>query len=477
MKPSDTSRILDAIAADFIPAETTLLPRIVARFERKTFMQTLRSRPALLILFVLLALSLLGGVAYAIGHLSGYIPGVGLVNQDQGLRILREPVSSTSSDHVTSSVRQLVADATHTFITYAVRGLSPRTALSPICTEVPVLQLPDGRKLELLGGGAYEMESINGEALSYETSYTYPPIPAGVKTISFLSPCGQPPLTLELVAAPAGFATPAVEIGATFEASNPAFASATPAPPMFATDTPGPTATLPPDFPATPTRVPHGSGLYLEKVVELDKSYILVGNFTDAGDLPGAFVGVPVGETLQVKITDANGQPVQYQPRMDIQPNINWGGVSYWAYEIAKPIHAPLTITLDSISIDNTDELRFPLDLGASPQSGQKWTLDRAVKLGGYDLTLDDITARKDGYTLHLHSAPGVPEGLSFGFDFVPGIVTNQSGTQDKRPDGFYYEQSMLFEAAPPSGNQIFSLTLFQTPDLPGPWTLTWSPQ
>ena len=47
--------------------------------QRRSFMQTLRAKPVLMILFVLLALALLSGAAYAIGRSLGYIPGVGMV--------------------------------------------------------------------------------------------------------------------------------------------------------------------------------------------------------------------------------------------------------------------------------------------------------------------------------------------------------------------------------------------------------------
>jgi hypothetical protein len=55
--------VLDAAARERVPENLDLFPRIAMKLERKTFMQTLRARPALMILFVLLALSLLTGVA------------------------------------------------------------------------------------------------------------------------------------------------------------------------------------------------------------------------------------------------------------------------------------------------------------------------------------------------------------------------------------------------------------------------------
>ena len=126
MNTNDTSRILDAVAADFIPADVNLLPQIAARFERKTLMQTLRARPALMILLVLLALGLLTGAAYAIGRSLGYIPGVGLVEQGASIRVLAEPVSLTR-DGITLTVEKAFLTADKTTLTYSVDGI-PQSA-------------------------------------------------------------------------------------------------------------------------------------------------------------------------------------------------------------------------------------------------------------------------------------------------------------------------------------------------------------
>ena len=45
--------ILDAAARPHVPDDINLFPRIAARLERKTFMQTLRARPAPLSLLFL----------------------------------------------------------------------------------------------------------------------------------------------------------------------------------------------------------------------------------------------------------------------------------------------------------------------------------------------------------------------------------------------------------------------------------------
>ena len=93
MKENRMRAVLESIARRDVPVEEDLWPRIAARVERKNFMQMVRTRPALVLFLVLLALVLLSGVAYAIGKVAGYIPGVGIVDQSAPVRILAAPVA------------------------------------------------------------------------------------------------------------------------------------------------------------------------------------------------------------------------------------------------------------------------------------------------------------------------------------------------------------------------------------------------
>ena len=58
--------ILNSVARQRVPDEINLFPHIAAQLERKTFMQTLHARPAISIILLMLALSLLSGVVYAV---------------------------------------------------------------------------------------------------------------------------------------------------------------------------------------------------------------------------------------------------------------------------------------------------------------------------------------------------------------------------------------------------------------------------
>jgi hypothetical protein len=445
-------------------------------------MKTLRARPALMILLVLLSLILLTGVVYAVGRSLGYVPGVGLVDQEHGIRILSTPVSA-GSDQITFTIKQVVADATHTFISYQVDGISTQDNISSACTDSPALQLADGRKLDFLSGGAGGMESIAGEPMVYETSYTFPPLPAGVKTVSFLPPCDRSAITLQLVLAPADFVEPVVEVGATYAASGPSLTS-TPAP----TATSAPAAAGSESTPETAVsllsemlpRDPNvATGLSLEKVIELDDDYVLIGNFTDGGAVPGHVAGTYADLRYLLQITDAQGQVLDFWPRPDLLPENTSQYVIGWAYEFHKSVaHGPLKLSLASVPYHRTDQYKFSLDVGQNPQPDQKWELDRAVKFGEYQIDIDDITALTDGYAIHYHTADGMPEeGLMLQFDLVSFDQARSTAGDAIRNGKVIYGMSLHFDdGTHPAGNLTFSLLGSQHLQFSGPWTLTWSP-
>ncbi len=481
MKPTPRER-LDAAAGTRIPANVNLYPRIAAQLERKTFMQTLRAKPALMILFVLLALVVLSGAAYAIGRSLGYIPGVGIVDQSIPLRTLSEPVV-VEREGITVSIYQVVANAEYVFVDYAVDGIVIPTEGFPLCSASPTLKLSDGSTLEISSGGSGGFGGEAGKPVRFQTTVYYPPIPADVNQVTFFLDCVLPEGTgpenwqipLVLIVAPDDFATPGVEWEATYVSSGPKF-DVPPTPTFEAELTP---FQPDPSFPATPTPVPNGSGLYLERVIELPDSYILVGNFADAGDLPGPVLSS--GDPLEfvTSIESANGTPILFKPRDDIKPVVQWGMVYYWAYEIPKPVQGPLTITLDKVDIDTTSTARFDFETGPDPQTGQVWQLNLPIQLGKYKYVIDSVEMIENGYLVRFHSGTDLPEGNSFMLDILGSSQERgpSAAEEDRQPkDMVKYSESITYLVAPPSGNLTVELTLFEMVELYGPWTLTWSP-
>lgn len=122
-----------------------LLPPSAVSRERTTFMQTLRARPALVLLFVLLALALLTGAAYAIGRLSGFIPGFGFTSDTGAALTLLEPVEITH-EGITLRVLQATSDPQRFSVTIEQIGQVETTSdfVHPFIT----ITLPNGAEVE-----------------------------------------------------------------------------------------------------------------------------------------------------------------------------------------------------------------------------------------------------------------------------------------------------------------------------------------
>ena len=474
--------ILDSAAGDSLSHHANLWPNLSARLERKSLMQTMRTRPLLMMVVAIVAILLLSGVAYALGRSLGYIPEVGIVDQSVPIRMLTEPIVM-ERDGITVTVIQVVANADSTFVSYALDGFSiPRTGPA-MCSAMPVLLLPNGSQLDFLGGGGGGWGGEVGATARFETTVYFPPIPANVDHVTFAIDCVLPEgtgpenwqLPLELIPAPEGFVTPAVEIGATFEAFSPKFDRVST--PTLATElTPFQND---PSVPMTPTPAPNGSGLYLEQVIELPDSYILVGNFIDVGDLPGYFLATDSAYDYVPRIEDGDGNPVDFKIRDDIKPVVAAASVHYWAYEIAKAVPGPLKIILDRIDIVTTSTVQFDLDAGLDPRPGQEWQLDLPLHLGRYDFVVDSVHMIEDGYVVKFHSSTDVPEGTSFLLDIVGSSQERgpNSAKEDRRsPTIVKYSENITYLIAPPTGPLTFALTLFETVPLEGPWSLTWTP-
>ena len=445
--------------------------------ERISFMKLVQARPLAAILIALLALLILSGVAYAIGKVAGYIPGVGIVDQSAPLRVLADPVV-VKRDSLTVTISEVVADSEHTFVAYTIDGILVPKMARATCGAMPSLQLPDGSVLDIVNvadGGPQGAQA--GSIIKLEQSITYSSILADVNQVTFVLACILPEGTgpenwqmpLALSPAPNDYATPAVEIGATFVASNPAFLT-TPTSTFGFVFTP---ASSDPSFsPSTPD----GSGLYLDKVIELPDSYILVGNFTDAGDLPGALeINLDPYEDLP-HMEDGSGNPIAFKVRDDIQPEGNdrvWG--RSWAYEIAKPVQGPVTITLDQVSIAMSETTQFSFDTGPHPQVGQKWELNIRVRLRNYDYVIDSVEMIEGGYIFKYHSRIDVPPDSLF-LNIVGYSPEQDNGRTDHRETVIEYSKGLIYSTPFPAGKLTVELAVSESVPLQGPWTLKWTP-
>jgi hypothetical protein len=376
MKDNRMKDALENIARGGVPENTNLWPRIESRLEqRSSFMQTLRARPVMMIVIVLLALALLTGVAYAVGKSLGYLPGFGLVEQGTQIRILKEPVS-IMRDGVTVTVKNAIITSDKTDIGYFVSGV-PRSAYPEGeavsgCIGEPYLLLPDGTKMDVVGN--------------------MPPIPADVNDAVFVLPCifntlpGTVPEDWEL---PLQFV---------------------PAPPEL---TVIPVTEILPS-PQSNSIVAAENPLAITKVLDIGDSYVLMGEFRydalGAVSHDNVFADGSWWWVKNVKAIDSGGQEIPTAINNDIEWPTPQPNAETWVYQIDKNFIPPLMISYEVahvIPVGSEEQAEFEFDTGMNPQDGDMWSMNRDFDLGGYNLRLVSVTLNRDGYNFNFKADPG----------------------------------------------------------------------
>jgi len=343
-------------------------------------------RPAWAALLVVLAALIIGTlligpqrVYAAVRQLFGYLPGVGIIDESEPIRVLAERVRVTR-DGVTVSVNQATLLANETRLDYGVSGVPlsayPKGEAVTGCIEREYLRAPDGSRLE-----------IND------------PIPADINEATFVMPCifntlpGTVPtdweLPLRFVPAPADLTVmPVIEL-------TPTILKESVTPEAFQIEETGAVSTV-------------QAAVSVEKVIETEGGYILVGAFRPQPPA-GTWVQVTGGPVIR----DANGKKVSYSYPEDVQP---------------ANLAFPLTIRFSGVALTHVDpsataEIEF--DAGPDPQPGQEWQIDQEVQLGKYAVKLVSITVGgRGGYSFRIR--PGA--GLSGASVQIAGYTPNGGG-------------------------------------------------
>ena len=436
---------LENIARRGVPENINLWPNISARVERKLLIMKLRPRPFVTILIALLILLVLSGVVYALGRSLGYIPGIGLVDQSAPIRVLSEPVSQTR-DGITVTVNEAVLTSSKTVIVFTVENI-PQEHLSrdiavPGCgmnaADRTKLRLPDGTEMEHLGAES------GGWGVGYKATYSFAPLVADMNEATLVIPCieGASPGTLPenwelslyfIPARPEITVIPVTELTPVQEASS-----------------------------ADP--------LVIERTVETDKGYLLVGTFNSNGLPQGAQA---MDFSTYPTMTDANGQNVLYDfanSQLEVPAMLPPVGSFPWAFEVIGKQHAwPLTITVSAVAAQYPQEqARFEFEAGTNPQEGQVWTLDQDLQLVNVPVRVLRAYRTADGYGFDFESDTFF-HGVSL---WIGNSLPGPTGMQDPR----HFSAMVRFEGAIPDGKLE---VLVSNPVLgtSGTWQIQWQPE
>ncbi len=419
-----------------------------------------------LALVILIALGVLAigpaNLAAAMQRLLGYIPGVGLVDESTGLRVLEAPVR-LERDGITLTVEQAVADGERTIVVFKVDGIPPqarpRAEDAPACHQNPQLVLPDGEGMAIRsasGGGdgrggeaIWRGDMVSGGGQGWGSGYSwrmvFAALPPDVDRVTLHVPClfetapGMAPedwrLDLRLIPAPAD-------------------------------------QTIVPVLQVRPSAVPtaggmeaEASGMVLEQVIELDDRYILIGAFHQGSAIAeGTVLGLPP----TVEITVADGEPWPWEFAQDIDLPAREPGTIPWAYEIPKGFTTPITVRIPAVDVEIPVEAY--LQLAASPGLGigERTPLDERLNLGGHEVRLVGLLRAERGYELEFESDASVSGITAVAVDPVAGGGWG-GGTGGAFVVGFDYGSTV------PSGLLRFRITGL-TVSVPGPWSVSWSP-
>ena len=480
--------ILDSAASSHIPDNLNLFPRVAARLnQRKTFMQTLRARPALAILLAFLALLLLTGVAYAIGRLTGYIPGIGFV-QTNSLRVLAEPVSQTR-DGITVSIEQVVVDPERTIIISKTEGLTIAAANSKGEGGGPfgsphLLRLPDGTTLEESTSYSGTPEPLlnniktEGGWPNYVQRLVFQSVPSQVNELTLVIPVLQ---NMPVDAAPEDW-----EI--TFQL-KPAPVDMTYAPVIeftpMSTFTPIAGETNAPALSNVATL--NGFTLQLDNVIELENSYVFTGNLSwDDSAFPSG-KGAILDAVIPV-LTDASGQEI---PVEQVQVDAHMPFSFYennmpWSYRTNRKAFAgPLTLSVSSINIVSLPpEFDFEINLGSNPQIGQVWEVNRDFVVEGHSIRLQSIRLANPPTTCDTvgleYEIKGDTAGASLMLtDVNPELSIDQicsGGGGGGGPVDTTLSTGVIGYRNIPFGLHHYSIAASIPYEINGPWQVTWTP-
>jgi hypothetical protein len=366
--------------------------------KEKTMKKPLILRPAFLattgvVLFLITSFLYFspGAVYAAVRRLFGYMPGVGIVNENAPLRILKEPVSITR-DGVTVSVNRAILTAQGTQIDVDITGV-PASAYAdqehasscPIPGEYVVL--PDGTRLD-----------------SYAT------IPSDIDHATFLMPCI---FNTVADAAPTDWKLPLEFIPV------PPEATILPIIEQQTVETAGSSSTA-----GKSEKEPFT--LAIDQFVKDNQAYILIGSFHSQENLDG---WVQINGEIQVK--DANGKDVNYTIPEDIQIAGDAVKQNPWAIKFdANEVAFPVTIRIPGnfyTQVDPNLSFSIDFDAGEKPQFGQVWDLNQNITLGKYSILLESIRASENGYTFkykYLNNQAGnitMPRVQIEGFESIGG--------------------------------------------------------
>lgn len=395
--------------------------------------QTRGLRPMMILALLFLALLTITGVVYAVGRLTGFISGFGFTAGDHPVFVLAEPVEVTSGD-VTLRAIQAVDDGERFWVGVTIEGFKRTDPFGHYDFPVAVILLPDGTRIKLESGTS---STTDGTLITI--NYQFPPLAEGTSEVS---------LYFE---------------GAILDDLNLKF--------KLRLVEPGEIVPLPKLGSAPARSETHGGmQLVLDNVaVDHEKTVFQVSLRFDQPD-------IWIGGSWTVKLTDESGN--EY-PLMDITPHGVTDGKTQVYQTVPFTGSEQLLLTLAAVPQSDSFPLirdcpnecpSFSLDLGANPQTGQTWELNRNVVYGEHEMSIINVVL-EEGPILTFKIKPGsmVTGAWFYSTDHIVHGATGGGAGKN----GYVFSKVELSEIPDRPIEFRLSQIFYQ---VEGSWSIRWQP-
>ena len=408
-----------------LPLQKGRLPAVKSR---RSFTHLLRARPILAVLLAILVLLALTGMAYALGRLTGFIPGFGFTSDGNPVYVLAEPVDG-SIDGITVHVEKAVNDVEGFWVELTVDGLDEWKDFS-----FAYVLLPSGEKIELQAGGS--SETGEGET---KLSYLFPTLTVQPQELTLLveNLAGQNfklPLRLRLI-----------------EANE--------------------LVPIPPEW-RTPLQSEDHDGLRLvldHVAVDSRKTVFQVSLHYDQ---PNTWLAAAWNITL----SDAAGR---FYPLSDVTPDTMTSGNTH-IYQ-TLPFTGAEQLILTLVTFPPADSLpmfidfsgnspSFTFDSGSNPKTGQIWELNQVLSTDGFDLTVVSATLT-DEPSLVFQIEPGLNvTGVMFN---SPDVLVTGANSGNPVQNG-YITAAVTLSRIPDKPIELQLIRIYY--QVKGTWQIHWQP-
>lgn len=446
MNKLTSNQLLDELARETLGQDINLSSDLMIKV-RKEKNKTMKKRTLITtfatVVMVVAILASMPSVVQAIQRLFGYIPGVGFVDQNAPLRILKEPMEIIAGE-AKLTVSQAVSDSEHLRLFYQIENL-PSVEIATaqqrdICQALPKLKLKDG--------SMFDAKTISGNfwGSGYSRQLEFAALPADDDSATLVLSCFEGSLIniennavevlLNFVQAPADMTVyPIVEL---------------------------PTPTTQITKKAAASTADHIT-LAMDKYVQAEGQLILMGKLASDSQE----VGLSLVESQDIHLVDATGQNVVITEDYTL-PDPETANQSPQLMPLTYKTEGPFAagkakLIIDQMWIKRQGDASFSFDPGVNPKPGQTWVLNKTLNVGGHIVKIQDVTKdlNGEGLTFNYESSEDVTNVALMDLDHpLLGGGGGQSNTGFSYRDGF------------PNGMITITLTSYDEL-ISGPWETT----